>query len=266
MQYKVVVCDLDGTLLNNEHVVSEYTKSEIRRVSSLGVKVMLATGRHYVDVKGVAKDLNLDTCIIGSNGTRAYSADGEMLVMHNLNTNVTEFMMNYDLPKEVHLNVYQGKEWLVVEENQELLDFHKHSNFKYRKIDGVEDLNISEVNKFYLYSQNEVLLQKVEKELKEALIEDADVFFSYYSVIEVMPKNISKGVALKELMSNIGVKPEEVMAFGDGLNDYEMLEWVGKGLIMENADKNLIEKLPNLEIIGNNNDDGVAKYLSENVY
>ncbi|MCK5906593.1 MAG: HAD family hydrolase [Flavobacteriales bacterium] len=264
MQYKVIVCDLDGTLLNNEHALSEFTKSEIRRVSSLGIKVILATGRHYIDVKGVAKQLDLDTCVIGSNGTRAYSGDGEMLIMHNLNTDVTEFMMNYDLPTEVHLNIYQGKEWLVVEEHQELLDFHKHSGFVYRKIAGVEDLNITEVNKFYLYSHNEDLLKEVEKDLNIKLAKNADVFFSYHSVIEVMPKGISKGLALEELMTNNGIKPEDIMAFGDGLNDYEMLKWVGKGLLMENADKNLVAKLPNLERIGNNNEEGVAKYLSEN--
>ena len=264
MQYKVIVCDLDGTLLNNEHALSDFTSSEIKRVSELGIKVILATGRHYVDVKGVAKELELDTCIIGSNGTRAYSNEGKMLIEHNLDPSVVEFVLNYDLPKDIHLNIYQGLEWMVLVENQELLDFHQHSNFKYTKINGIEDLKINEVNKFYLYSHNVELLQKVEKELQESLAEFADVFFSYYSVIEVMPKGISKGLALEELMNNKGIKPEEIMAFGDGLNDYEMLKWVGKGLIMENADKKLLAKLPNHEVIGNNNDDSVAKYIRDN--
>ena len=264
MQYKVIVCDLDGTLLNNQHALSENTEREIKRVSSMGIRVILATGRHYVDVRGVAEKLDLDTCIIGSNGTRAYSGNGERLIMHNLDKGAIETVMDYKLPGDIHLNIYQGKEWLVLEEHQELLDFHKHSNFKYRKISGVSDLKIDEVNKFYLYSQNVELMKTVEKDLQSILSDKCDIFFSYFSVIEVMPKGISKGLALEELMTNNGVKPEEVMAFGDGLNDYEMLKWVGKGLIMENADKNLISKLPNLEVIGNNNEDGVAKYLSEN--
>jgi len=264
MQYKVIVCDLDGTLLDNNHSLTDFTRSEIRRVSNLGIKVILATGRHYVDVKGVAKRLHLDTCIIGSNGTRAYSGEGEMLIKHNLHPEVIKAVMGYDFPSEIHLNIYQGKEWLVVEEHQELLDFHKQSNFVYRKISGIDDLRINEVNKFYLYSHNEDLLKEVEKDLKVVLEKNADVFFSYHSVIEIMPKGISKGLALEELMTNNGIKSEEIMAFGDGLNDYEMLKWVGKGLIMENANKTLIENLPNLEVIGNNNEDGVAKYLSEN--
>lgn len=264
MKYKVIVCDLDGTLLNNQHALSSSTISEIKRVSDMGIKVILATGRHYIDVKGVAQKLDLDTCIIGSNGTRAYSGKGERLIMHNLDNSAIKIMMDYKLPGDVHLNIYQGKEWLVLEEHQELLDFHKHSGFQYRKISGIDDLKIDEVNKFYLYSQDEPLMREVEKELSSILEEKCDVFFSYFSVIEVMPKGISKGLALEELMKNLGVKPEKVMAFGDGLNDYEMLSWVGKGLLMENADKNLVSKLPNLEIIGNNDKDGVANYLKAN--
>jgi|LGOV01.1.fsa_nt_gb Cof subfamily protein (haloacid dehalogenase superfamily) len=264
MQYKVIVCDLDGTLLDSEHSLSEKTKKEIRRVSNLGIKVILATGRHYIDVRGVAKQLELDTCVIGSNGTRAYSGDGKRLIMHNLDTSVIDVMMDYKLPEGIHLNIYQGKEWLVLEDNKQLLDFHKHSKFEYRKISGVGDLKKDEVNKFYLYSHNEELLQEVEKDLKGILNGMADVFFSYFSVIEVMPKGISKGLALQELMANNGIKSEEVMAFGDGLNDIEMLKWAGKGLIMKNADKNLINQLPDLEIISSNNEDGVAQYLSDN--
>ncbi|MCK5782310.1 MAG: HAD family hydrolase [Flavobacteriales bacterium] len=266
MQYKVVVCDLDGTLLDSNHSLSDETRFEIKRISDLGVKVILATGRHYVDVKGVAEQLGLDTCVIGSNGTRAYANDGERLIMHNLDESVIDKMMNFDLPDDIHLNIYQGKEWLVVEDNEALLKFHSHSNFVYRKINGIEDLRKSEVNKFYLYSLNIELLQETEQKLIKELADKADVFFSYYSVIEVMPKGISKGLALKELMENRGIKPEEIIAFGDGLNDYEMLSYVGKGLVMKNSDKKLLKLLPDFEIIGSNDENGVAKYIKENIY
>jgi Cof subfamily protein (haloacid dehalogenase superfamily) len=263
MEYKVIVCDLDGTLLDSNHAMSEKTIREIKRVSRKGVKVIIATGRHYIDVKGVANRLELDTCIIGSNGTRVYSGNGKRLIMHNLDKTAIKKVMNYKLPGDVHLNIYQGKEWLVLEEHQELLDFH-NSGFSYRKISGINDLKIDEINKFYLYSNDIELMKEVEKDLKIILDETCDVFFSYHSVIEIMPKGISKGLALAELMDKEGVKAQEVMAFGDGLNDYEMLSWVGKGLIMKNADKNLIEKLSSHEIIGSNDEDGVANYLMEN--
>ncbi|MEN8138178.1 MAG: Cof-type HAD-IIB family hydrolase [Bacteroidota bacterium] len=263
MEYKVVVCDLDGTLLDSNHALTERTKNEIKRVSGLGLKVILATGRHYIDVKGVAGELDLDTCVIGSNGTRVYSGDGEKLIMHNLDEKVVESVLGYDLPKDVHLNIYQGKEWLVFEDNEELLRFHTHSGFSYRKLVNREGVNSKGVNKFYFYSHNKEALNEVERDLKAVLDGIADVFFSLHTVVEVMPKGISKGLALQEMMKDNGIKPDEVIAFGDGLNDYEMLSWVGKGLLMKNADQKLIELLPDLDIINSNSEDGVAEFLEQ---
>jgi len=265
MKYKVIVCDLDGTLLDSDHTLLEDNKKEIKRVSELGVKVILATGRHYVDVRAVADELGLNTCIVGSNGTRVYSGNGDQLISHNHNVSAIDVVLNYKLPEDVHLNIYQGKEWLVLEDHEELLSFHKHSGFKYRKIKDISELDKSEINKFYLYSNKKESLLQVEKELKVELGDLADIFFSYFSVLEIMPKGISKGLALEELMRNEGVGSNEIMAFGDGLNDYEMLSWVGKGLVMKNADNELKKLLPNNEVIESNDDSGVAKYLRDNV-
>ncbi|MCK5824698.1 MAG: HAD family hydrolase [Ichthyobacteriaceae bacterium] len=262
MKYKMIICDLDGTLLDSKHEIAEETYLQIKRVTEIGIKFILATGRHYVDVKGVAKELNLDTCVVGSNGTRVYNGKGELLFKHNLNADVVKEVLKFKFPDDVHLNIYQGKEWLVFKSNQELLDFHKHSGFKYRMLKSIDEVDVNDVSKFYIYSHNKTALQKLEKELQEYLNNKADVFFSLHSVVEIMPKNISKGLVLKELAKKLNIELNEVIAFGDGLNDKEMLEYAGKGLIMENADVNLIDKLPHLEIIKSNDNNGVAEYLS----
>ena len=74
-------------------------------------------------------------------------------------------------------------------------------------------------------------------------------------------KNVTKGEAVKNIMEKLNIPLENTMAFGDGLNDYEMLSEVGKGLLMGNCAQRLREKLPNNEMIGKNIDNGVAKYL-----
>ncbi len=58
-------------------------------------------------------------------------------------------------------------------------------------------------------------------------------------------------------------QPEEVIAFGDSMNDYEMLSLVGKPFVMGNANQRLIDALPNVEVVGNNNEDGIGKKLIE---
>lgn len=265
MRYKVIVCDLDGTLLDSDHNLQKHTREQISRVTNLGCKVILATGRHYIDVRYIAKELGLDSCVIGSNGTNVYSSDGDNLVNHKLDSVAVETVFNFNFPESVHLNIYQGKEWLVLKENKELLNFHKQSGLKYRVISSIYHLEMQLVNKFYLYSTNKEDLELCEIQLKKELGDLADVFFSFHAVIEVMPKGVSKGLALEELMKKNNISKEEVIAFGDGLNDLEMLKWAGKGLIMSNADENLKKSLPNLEIIGSNNENGVANYLEYNI-
>ena len=75
-------------------------------------------------------------------------------------------------------------------------------------------------------------------------------------------KNISKGDALAHLLKNRNYGLKDCIAFGDGQNDIEMLSWVGKGYVMANADPRLKEACPELEEIGFNKDEAVAKHLA----
>lgn len=81
--------------------------------------------------------------------------------------------------------------------------------------------------------------------------------------LDIVPENVSKASALQFVVDKLGITMNDCIAFGDGLNDVQMLSSVGKGCIMQNANPRLKSILPNLEVIGNNNDDGVAKKLIE---
>ena len=77
-----------------------------------------------------------------------------------------------------------------------------------------------------------------------------------------MAENVSKGSALKRVVEKLGLDLKDSIAFGDGMNDFEMLKMAGKGCIMQNASLDLRQKLPQLEVIGSNIDDAVPHYLS----
>lgn len=88
-----------------------------------------------------------------------------------------------------------------------------------------------------------------------------NVTFSLRSCLEVMAGSVSKGEALKQVAALHGYTPSDSIAFGDGMNDKEMLTMAGKGCIMENAHQLLKDALPQMEVIGSNSDDAVARYL-----
>ena len=81
------------------------------------------------------------------------------------------------------------------------------------------------------------------------------------SFTDITVQGADKGNALKQMTKHLSISLEECIAFGDGMNDVEMLAEVGKGCMMGNADPRLIQRCPQLETIGCNTDEAVAVYL-----
>jgi hydroxymethylpyrimidine pyrophosphatase-like HAD family hydrolase len=88
-----------------------------------------------------------------------------------------------------------------------------------------------------------------------------NVSFSTVTCLEVMAGGVSKGHALEAVAKMLGYSLKECIAFGDGMNDAEMLSMAGKGCIMANAHQRLKDLHPELEVIGSNVDDAVPHYL-----
>ncbi|AMX07698.1 hydrolase [Enterobacter asburiae] len=85
--------------------------------------------------------------------------------------------------------------------------------------------------------------------------------FSTLTCLEVMAGGVSKGHALEAVAKRLGFGLKDCIAFGDGMNDAEMLSMAGKGCIMQNAHQRLKDLHPELEVIGSNADNAVPKYL-----
>ena len=77
--YKAVISDLDGTLLNNQHQISEFTKNTLKTLVDQGIKFVVATGRHIVDVQGIRQTMGFECDLITSNGALVSAADDSLL-------------------------------------------------------------------------------------------------------------------------------------------------------------------------------------------
>lgn len=105
------------------------------------------------------------------------------------------------------------------------------------------------------------MLVDLQNRIRERWQDRVNVTFSLRSCLEVMAGVVSKGEALQQVAALQGYQVHDCIAFGDGMNDKEMLTLSGKGCIMENAHQMLKDELPQLEVIGSNADDAVARYL-----
>ena len=262
MSYKLVVCDMDGTLLTSQHRISDYTADIIKKIEKKGVKFLIATGRPFLDAKHYKDTLNLSSFLITSNGARAHNEKNEVIVAEDIPQKFTEKLLSYDLDrKKYHRNIYLDNDWFIEYEIEGLREFHEESGFQFQITDLDKFKNGAVTKIFFLAEEND--LEKLEKKLVKDLENDLSITISSPYCLEFIKKGVNKAETLKKVLKILDISPNEVIAFGDSMNDYEMLSFVGKPFIMGNANKRLIESLPNVEVIGNNNEDAIGKKLQE---
>lgn len=263
--YHAVVSDLDGTLLNAEHQLSPVTIDVLRTLSSQGRDLILASGRAYLDMAFLRERLGIDMYLIASNGAQIFAPDDELLYQKAIAPDLVRGMLDIAREHPVHINVYQNTAWLVEEAKPELLSYSP-SGFAYE----VQDLAAASVDelrgciKLFFIAAPEQLLP-LEQRLCEQFSDALEVTYSLPNCLEVMCAGVHKGTALTEVLSRLGHQPQQAMAFGDGLNDIEMLTLAGRGLVMGNASERVKAALPDFEIIDSHCQDGVARYLQRHL-
>ena len=261
MNYKLVVCDMDGTLLTSNHRISDYTADIIKKIEDNGIKFMIATGRPYLDARYYRDSLELKSYLITSNGARAHDEDNNPIVVENIPKELVKRLLNYKVGKDIHRNIYLDDDWIIEYEIDGLVEFHKESGYGFN-IDDLSKYQNQEVAKVFFLGENKKI-EELEKKMKKDFKDELSITVSSPFCLEFMKKGVNKAETLKKVLKILDIKPEEVIAFGDSMNDYEMLSLVGKPFIMGNANKRLIEALPNVEVIGNNNEDGIGEKLQE---
>lgn len=264
MKYKAVISDLDGTLLNGEHKISEYTKNVIKNIIGQGVKFIIATGRHHIDALCFKNQLGADSYLVSANGSKVHDNDNKEIISHNISKELTERLLDIKVSSDTVRGVYLGNNWFTEKYISEFEEYHVESGFRAEVID-FENLRGKEISKIFYISDDIKGLEELEKIIKsdKEFSEKLDITASLDNCLEVMAKEATKGNAILEILEKEGILPEEAIAFGDGLNDKEMLQVVGKGIIMGNASDKLKAFLPDYEVIGTSSEDAEAHYLEK---
>jgi Cof subfamily protein (haloacid dehalogenase superfamily) len=257
--YKLVACDLDGTLLTPEHRLGVFTQSVLGRLRARGIELLLASGRHYRDIRTYSAQLGGHGCLISSNGAAVHDRQGRLVHCQPLEPECASALIADPGFADVHTNVYRAEEWLVARPEPYLLQYHQDSGFAYRETD-LRSVDPTQVLKIFFYGEH-ARLAEMERIVQGRFGDQVTTTFSLPVTLEVMGRGVSKGAALEWVASQLGIGLAESIAFGDGLNDREMLQRAGKGVLMENADPQLKSALPDLEVIGSNREESVARYL-----
>lgn len=259
---KVVISDLDGTLLNQEHRISEYTKTVFGELHNQGYLIIVATGRHHLDALPIVGGLGFPVYLVTSNGARIHSPENELLFSHNISSEAIKSVLSLGIDEEFTTVVFKEDVWLTNKHNEALNSFQTELNYlpELVNFDTVKDL--SAIKMFFTHERHSRLM-----ELRDKIVEKySDVFSHAFSLplcLEFMDKTVDKSVAIAKILEIENLSFHETISFGDGYNDENMLNATAKGLLMGNAPDSLKNKLSHLEVIATNYDNGVAAYLSE---
>lgn len=261
MKYKLLVLDVDGTLLNDAKEISKRTLATLRKVQQMGVRIMLASGRPTYGLLPLAKQLELGTYegfILSYNGGQIISAKtGEVI----FEKRISPEMLPY-LEKKANKN---GFAILTYDENRVVANDTDNEHVRQEaEINGMvtdrqEEFSIAvdfAPCKVMLVSDNEEALVGLEEHWRRRLAGVLDVFRSEPYFLEVVGCSVDKANSLAALMSRLDIQTDEVMALGDGVCDVTMLQMAGLGVAMGNAPDSVKRCADFITL--SNNEDGVA--------
>ncbi len=260
--YKVICTDLDGTLLNGDHQLDAYTIDTVRRLAADGVPFVIATGRHHADVAGIRDVLGIQPYLITSNGARVHAPDDTPIYARDIAPAQVRELVRPEVAgahDRVIVNLFTDTAWLIDREAPELLEFHQDSGFLYRVTDLLRHDGADVAKVLYIGDPSD--LAEVSANLASRFGDALYVTYSLPDCLEVMTADVSKGRALRFVLDRLGIDCAHCVAFGDNMNDIDLLETAGFPFMMRNANPDLMRRLPQVPRIGANTESGVARHL-----
>jgi Cof subfamily protein (haloacid dehalogenase superfamily) len=234
--YKVLFLDIDGTLVRPDDTIEDSTKEAISQVQANGMEVFLATGRPLHELDELAKELNIHS-FIGYNGAYAIYKGEDIYQKPMKSSTVKNFLeIAKDNQHEMVLytnskNVFTNLEPEIITEFMD--KFHLHKNESYSPSINSAVLGITLIN---LKKEDPALYHK-----------EAGIHLSQVNVegmrhcYDVIRDSVNKGYGVQVVLQQLGFKKENAIAFGDGMNDKEMLQVVGEGFAMGNGHPDLFQ-------------------------
>jgi 5-amino-6-(5-phospho-D-ribitylamino)uracil phosphatase len=263
-QYKLVVSDLDGTLLESGQPLHPFTKEILAKLPEYGLHFTLASGRSLASLRPYAEQLNITIPLVLANGCIIQSLDGVIHHREIMPIEVTHKVIEITDREKSDLVMFSDDRLYFKKMTGNVSHvFGKLTNSVYEIGSWSEIENmIQEINKFMIIDWESLeKLARLEQIFDLELKNEADYLRTNIHHLEVMPKGVTKATGLKHLISEMGIGMNEIIAFGDFENDAAMLAAAGLGVAVENA-CDLAKQNANI-IVGSCAENGPAQFLND---
>lgn len=268
---KMIGFDLDGTLLNSNKEISDYTRDVMSEAVKQGVIILPATGRPLTGIPKPVMALPGIRYAVTANGARVVDVQEdkvlhEALLPYEKGKELLEIFAKYDTYREVY---YEGFGYATadmvehIEEYMPIKPMIEYMRTTRRRVPDVEAMFHEKkmaVDKLQALFRDTATRDLAMKEVKEK-VHGAAITSALGNNIEANGEDAQKGIALLKLGEILGIKKDEIMAFGDGSNDMDMIRRVGFGVAMENGIDAIKEAADYITVT--NDEHGVAKAIEK---
>ena len=275
MPIRAIAFDLDDTLLRSDLTVSDYTVDVLRRAAEQGIIILPASGRTRDSMFPTVQRIGCAEAFISCNGAdvwglRPVSAgsaplsgdDCPLLMQELLPVELAHEVARFAQERGVYCQTYSPSRFYFSIDNEYAVSYAHSSSLEGEYVGDLTAFIQRPVAKLLMMDTPETIAAMYE-EAKERFADRASMTCSKPYFLECNPLKATKGNALKWCAQHFGFAMEELLAFGDSLNDVSMLEAAGVGVAMGNAREDV--KAMGFPVCLTNDKDGVARYIDENI-
>ncbi|AIQ20319.1 MULTISPECIES: Cof-type HAD-IIB family hydrolase [Paenibacillus] len=239
-KYRLLALDMDGTLLNDEQIITPKTVEWIQKAVDAGVHVCLSTGRASKSAMPYAEQLGLKTPMIMVNGSEVWRAPYELYRRSLMDPVLVQQM--YDIAQEYDI-------WFWAYSVDEV---YNRNNW-----DG--EILSREWLKFGYSTEDDEIRHKLLMRLQD--MGGLEITNSSPHNLEINPLGVNKASGIREVCQLLGLEMSQVVAVGDSLNDLAAIQQAGFGVAMGNAQETVKQEAD--AVVASNNDDGIAEVIQK---
>ena len=278
---KLIVSDMDGTLLAHDSSISKGNIEAIRYAQSKGVQFAIATGRDYSSLKGILEAHDLKCFSILGNGAQFCNENGEILSSAYFPKKCFKQVSQIFAELKIHYMIFTANGFYSTAEPNVVRDAfidrcvvqfkRKREDYlddgcnqdmacmKLKKIGDLDDFINSSIDiiKVEAFNNDVSLIEKAKEKLQE--IDGIAYLSSFDDNIEVTDKAAQKGLILENVIEELGYSKDEVMVLGDGLNDITLFERFKYSFAPGNANETI--KAMAYQVVGACEEDGVSQAI-----
>lgn len=257
---KLICLDLDGTLLKNNGTVSKNTIDVITKVQNQGNEVVICTARARNFAINISKKLNASGYVITSNGAEIYDyRNNKVIYSDGIDKSIVEdiwkycqsigFKISLAIEDKEYANVKFRNGQTVIEKYSKLTNDYR--NIKQCMVVSDDYIKLTKYLKICIKNKN------VKLSADKVILEECGYWFSLLSPIA------NKGNGIYQLSKKLNINKENIISFGNDLNDVTMFKNSGYSIAVSNSEEQLLNLAD--EITLSNEEDGVAEWLKKYV-